>query len=355
MAISVLCTAVLVCSSTGAAASTPTTLVHGKRIIDIAASPRALVWRSYSAAAFPVGPRCNAVIRRLRWSGGGVRTAFRCNPQSQGDRGEMVVGTSAVLFTRVFVEAQGCCDHELLTHLRTPSRPGIDSSYHQFGCGGDDVGGLAARGGLAAYRRLNWTSTYCPGNPDTGIETLTGGGVYTLSLPAGGPQALVGAPPPALLDLSATRLALVPYDLSNPPVNAVPGGLPEIQVWNLATRSLERTIAEAGVIRALAMGGDQIAVMVDEAGAVRIDRFSASTGLRTTSRPISAEAAPALAVSYRWIVYTVGRRIRVLNTRTNRIHTAATPAHPPGKVVVARGKAIWIAGRATLIRAAPLS
>jgi hypothetical protein len=96
-------------------------------------------------------------------------------------------------------------------------------------------------------------------------------------------------------------------------------------------------------------------VMVDEAGAVRIDRFSASTGLRTTSRAISANATPALAMSYRWIVYTVGRAIRVLNTRTNRIHTAATLAHPPGKVLAARGKAIWIAGRGTLIRAAPLS
>jgi hypothetical protein len=353
--ISVLLATVVLCSSTGAAAATPITLVHGKRIIDIAASPRALVWRSYSAPAFPVGPHCNAVIRRLRWSGGGVRTAFRCNPESQGDRGEMVVGTSAILFTRVFVEAQGCCDHELLTHLRTPSRPGIDSSYHQFGCGGDDVGGLAARGSLAAYGRLDWTSTYCPGNPDTGTETLTGGGVYTMLLPAGQPQPLAGTPPPALLDLSTTRLALVPYDLSNPPVNAVPGELPEIQVWNLATQSLERTIAETGVIRALAVGGDQIAVMVDQAGAVRIDRFSASTGLRTTSRAISAEATPALAVSYRWIVYTVGRTIRVLNTRTNRVHTAATLAHPPGKVLAARGKAIWIAGRGTFIRAAPLS
>jgi hypothetical protein len=267
----------------------------------------------------------------------------------------MVVGTSAVLFTRSFVEAQGCCDTELLTHLRTPSRPGIDSSFHFFGCGGDNIQGLAARGRLAAYGKLDWTSTYCPGNPDTGTETLTGGGVYTLPLPGGHPQQLVGTPPPAFIGLSTTRLALVPYNLSSPPVNALPSALPEIQVWNLATRSPERTIPETGVIRALAMGGDRIVVMVDEAGGRRIDCFSASTGLRTTSRAISTEAMPALAVSYHWIVYTVGRTIRVLNSRTNAIRTVATLAHPPWQVLAARGKAIWIAGRGTLIRAAPLS
>ncbi len=175
-----------------------------------------------------------------------------------------------------------------------------------------------------------------------------------MALPNGRPKRLVGTPPAASLGLTTSRLALVPYDMSNPPVNRPPGPLPEIQIWNLVTRSLERTIPERGVIRALAMSGDQIVVMVGVNG-LRLDRFSASTGLRTTSRAISTEAAPTLAVYERWIVYAVGSTIRVLNTQSNRIRIVATLAHPPHGVIAARGRAIWLAGTGTRIVATPLS
>ena len=191
------------------------------------------------------------MIQSRRWSTGAVRTVFRCKPRSEGDPGEMAVGTSATVLTRVFLHFEGCCDSEFVTNLRTGGKAGIDSSDHLFGCGGDDIRGLAARGGLAAYGTLDWTSTSCPGNPSIGTETLTGGGVSTLPLPPGSPRPLVGAPPPAFIALSTTRLALVPYDLSNPPINRAPDPLPEIQIWNLATRSLERTILETAVVRAL--------------------------------------------------------------------------------------------------------
>jgi hypothetical protein len=355
-ALSVPFAAVLLSGSTGAAfASTPTILVHGTRIISIAASSRALVWRSYSAAPYRGGPRCDAVIRSRRWGSGSVRTVFRCKPRSEGEPyGEMAAGASATVFTRVFLDFGGCCDSEFVTHLRTAARAGIDASDHFSGCGGDDIRGLAARGNLAAYGKLEWTSTSCPGNPDIGTETLTGGGVYTFPLPAGQPRPLAGTPPPAFIALSPTRLAVVPYDLTNPPVNKAPDPLPEIQIWDLATRSLERTIPETGVIRALAMSGDQIVVMTGVNG-LRLDRFSASTGLRTTSRAISTKAAPTLAVYDRWIVYPVGSTIRVLNTRSNRIRIVATLAHPPHGVIAARGRAIWLAGTGTRVVATQLS
>ena len=341
--------------SAGAFASTPTILVHGKRITSIAANSRALVWRSYSAAPYRGGPRCDAVIRSRRWGGDSVRTVFRCKPRSEGDPySEMAASASATVFTRVFLNFGGCCDSEFVTHLRTAARAGIDASDHFFGCGGHDIRGLAARGNLAAYGKLEWTSTSCPGNPNIGTETLTGGGVYTLPLPNGRPKRLVGTPPAAFLGLTTSRLALVPYDMSNPPVNRPPGPLPEIQIWNLVTRSLERTIPETGVIRALAMSGDQIVVMVGVNG-LRLDRFSASTGLRTTSRAISTEAAPTLAVYDRWIVYPVASTIRVLNTHSDRIRIVATLAHPPHGVIAARGRAIWLAGTGTRIVAMPLS
>jgi hypothetical protein len=240
-----------------------------------------------------------------------------------------------------------------VTHLRTAGREGIDSSDHFFGCGGDDIRGLAARGSLAAYAKLDWTSTSCPGNPNIGTETLTGGGVYTFSLPAGQPRPFGGTPPPAFIALSTTRLAVVPYDLTNPPIDRPPNPLPEIQIWDLTTRSLERTIPETAPIRALAMSGDQVVVMAGLNG-LRLDRFSASTGLALTSRGISSDAAATLAVYDRWIVYPVDRTIRVLNTRSNRVRIIATLAHPPHGVLAVRGRAIWLAATGTRVVATSL-
>jgi len=57
------------------------------------------------------------------------------------------------------------------------------------------------------------------------------------------------------------------------------------------------------------MSGDQVVVTVG-IHSLRVDRFSASTGLRTATRALSSEAAPSLAVYDRWIVYPVDRTIR---------------------------------------------
>ena len=337
----------------GASAATPKLLVHGRQITSIDANSGSLVWRAYSAP-WSGGPGCNTVIRRLHWGSPKVSVIFRCDPRRpSGDAGEMAMGSSTVVFSRMFLEGQGCCDTEFRTQLRTVATPAIDSSFHHFGCGGKDILGLAARGNAAVYGRLEWTSTYCPGNPTTGTETLTGGQMFTMALSSGRTQALAGAPPAGLLGVSPTRMALVPYDLSNPPVNKLPGTLPEIQIWNLATRSLERTIHETGEIDALQIRGDQIAALVDRAGAFHIDRFAASTGDALGSRPISGPAAPLLALYRQWVVYVVGRKIVALNTNTHRVHVIARPSYRPTQLLAVRGQAVWLANGDRIL-AAPL-
>ena len=337
----------------GASAATPKLLVHGRSIDSIDATSRALVWRSHSAPAPPGGVTCASVIRRLRWGSSAVRVLFHCDPNSEDFRGEMAAGTSAVLFSRVYIEGQGCCDTEFRTNLRTTTRTGIDSSFHHFGCGGDDVLRMTARASLAVYGKVEWTSTDCPGNPSTGTETLTGGGVFTMELPSGQPRSLAGTPPAALLGVSTSRLALVPYDLSNPPVNQLPESRPEIQVWNLAARSLERTIPESGQIKAMQIRGDEIAMLIDEAGSLRIDRFSASTGAAEGSLSIAPQAKPMLGIYYHWIVFVVGKSIRALNTDTNKVHVVARPTYAPAQLLAVRGQAVWMA-RGDRILSAPL-
>ena len=94
------------------------------------------------------------------------------------------------------------------------------------------------------------------------------------------------------------------------------------------------------------MSGDQVVVTVG-IHSLRVDRFSASTGLRTATRALSSEAAPSLAV--------YDRTIRVFNTRTTRVRIVATLARPPHQVLAMRGRAIWLAGTGTRIAAVPLS
>ena len=337
-----------------ASAATPKLLVHGRRISSIDANSRLLVWRAYSAPT-TLGGSCASVIRRRSWASSAAAVLFRCDPRHEDDSyGDMALGASTVAFSRVYIEGQGCCDTEFRTTLRTTGKAGLGSSFHHFGCGGNDIQGLAAHGNTAVYGRLHWVSTNCPGNPSTGTETLTGGGVSTLAMAGGTTQPLTGTPPAALLGVSATRLVLVPYDLTNPPVNELPGSLPEIQVWNLGTRSRERTIPETtGNVRALAVRGDEIAVMVDDAGSVRIDRFSASTGAAEESTPIASTAKPMLTLYYGWAVYVAGKTVTALDTQTGNAHVVARPTYAPTQLAAVRGEAVWLA-HGDRILAAPL-
>jgi hypothetical protein len=335
-----------------ASAAAPQLLVHGSNIYSIDANSRALVWRAETRPTAS-SPSCSAVIRQRRWRGSPAAVLFRCNSRQDEFPGDMAMGASTVAFSRVYVEGQGCCDTELRTILRTTGRAGLGSSFHYIGCGGDDIRGMAAHGNTAVYGRLVWTTTNCPGNPSTGTETLTGGGVSTLNLSSGAARPLAGTPPAAFLGVSSTRLVLVPYDLTNPPVNALPGSLPEIQVWNLGTRSQERTIPETGQVVALAVRGDEIAVMVDDAGSVRIDRFSASTGAAEGSDPVPSTARPMLALYYRWAVYVAGKTVSALDTETGRVHVVARPTYAPAQLRAARGQAVWLA-HGDRILAAPL-
>jgi hypothetical protein len=347
-------TAACLLGAAGASAATPRLLVHGRHISSIDANTGSLVWRADSPRASN-GGSCASVIRRRAWASSAVRVLFRCDPRNEGDSsGQMAMGSSAVLFSRIYVEGQGCCDTEFRTNLRTIPTPAIDSSFHHFGCGGDDILGVAARGSIGVYGKVEWTSSSCPGNPSTGTETLTGGGLFTIALPSGQPRSLAGTPPAGLLGVSPTRVALVPYDLSNPPVNDLPGTLPQIQVWNLATRSLERTIPETGAITALQIRGDQLAVLVDHAGSSRIDRFSASTGAAEGSRLLVSQAQPMLALDRQWVVYVVGKKIVALNTNTHAVHVVARPTYAPAQILAMRGQVVWTA-RGDRILALPLA
>jgi hypothetical protein len=281
-----------------------------------------------------------------------VPVLYKVQEESAG----FALGRSSVAWITGAFSFQGCCDLEEAMHLRTPAGA-PDASFHREGCGGTELVNLTARADLAAYTRAIWTTSSCPGNPSSGTDSLTGGKVRTVRLPAGQPRALPGSPPARFIGVSRTHLALVPYDLTTSVVNRYPPPLPEIEVWGLRGRKLQRTIAESGVITAMAMYGDQIAVLVENgSGNLRIDRFSATTGAGTGSTPVARTTAPMLAIYYRWVVYVVGNEVKALNSHNESFHMIAISGARPREVLAVRGKAVWFTTTDTRSRvlAAPL-
>jgi hypothetical protein len=134
----------------------------------------------------------------------------------------------------------------------------------------------------------------------------------------------------------------VPYDLTTGVVNRYPPPLPVIQVWGLGGRKPQRAIAETGTVLAMAMYGDQIAVLVEAgSGNRRIDRFSASTGAAKGSARVGLATAPTLAIYYRWTVYVAGNTLKAINSHNGSIHTIAISGGRPQQVLAVRGKAVW--------------
>src|SRR5205823_4121866 len=97
--------------------------------------------------------------------------------------GELVLAGATAVWTRVTNDDEGCCHVLWDARLKmSSSRTLIDRSLREVGCGGDQIGALAGRAGLAAYSKSVWTAISCPvpGSPDTGQDTMTGGHVWLL-------------------------------------------------------------------------------------------------------------------------------------------------------------------------------
>lgn len=338
---------ILFATASRAGASVTLVVYANQPISSIATTSASLVWRQSRPA--PSGrSSCMTVIRRRGWAKGRVSTVFRCNPDD-GDGGvfpyksQMGAGTSSVVFTRDFDRPMGCCDDRLNTFLRTIPGAVRDGTLHDIGCGGDQIANLAVHAGLAAYTKAQWTTTDCPN-----FDLVTGGVVRTIALPGGIARTLAGAPPAAFLAPSGVRLALVPYNLVAAPNNTFPPPRPQIQVWGISSRKRQRTISETGQVKALAIGGDTIAALVDNgSGALRIDLFSATTGAATGSTPVPADTIPSLAVYYRWIVYAAGTSVMGYDSSNQTTRTIATPTYPPQQVLAVRGKAVWFASQSS--------
>ena len=342
--------AVAAAGASAAQAATPATIVNTNHAIHgIATSSSSLVWRQDRGGA---QRHCNTWVRRRSWVTRAVSDVHKCgipgSAQSyRGWFGDLAMGTRTVAYTTIYYEFD-CCLDWIDMALTTPGLGVRATAHHTLECRGDEIRHLVARAGLAAYIPAEWTvddpASICgQGGIDTPGNTLTGGPVNTVSLTnRSAPLPLVGSPPAAFIGLSAKLIAMVPYDLAAATSNRYPPPLPQIQIWSLTSRSPVRTIAETGVIKALDMAGDRIAVLAgDGSGHLRIDTFSALTGDAIGSTAVAAGTAPMVAAYYRFVAYVVGTRVMALDTDTGKSHIVAQPAYRPREILAVRGQAVW--------------
>jgi hypothetical protein len=74
------------------------------------------------------------------------------------------------------------------------------------------------------------------------------------------------------------------------------------------------SVSPTGTVRALALSASDLAVLVEHAdGSLVIERYMIPDGTLLTSTTVNDHTAPDIDVAGDWIVYHVGRRIRLID------------------------------------------
>ena len=94
-----------------------------------------------------------------------------------------------------------------------------------------------------------------------------------------------------------------------------------MEIRNATSGSLIASFTPAGTIKALALDGGLVAVLLEgPGGGKRIERYNAGTGAFIASTSISRAAAAELDIAGNRIVFRTGRQIRQLVHHRHRQH-----------------------------------
>jgi len=175
--------------------------------------------------------------------------------------------------------------------------------------------------------------------PTATCRWVPAGGVFRLE---GDRYRALGALPPSLaLSASRGRVALVPAD---PQETIGPGfwphPFPAVELRSYEDGALLHTIPLTGTPRAITLSPQVLAVLLEEGGALRLERFRRDgTFLGTTSLP--PRTAARLESDRQWIVAHAGGRILAVNSDTGALTTLATLRYPPVELQARDGRVYW--------------
>ena len=186
-------------------------------------------------------------------------------------------------------------------------------------------------------------------NPDECLDEWDEPTATCRWVPAGGAFRLegeryraLGALPPSLaLSASRGRIALVPADPQETSGTGFwPRPFPAVELRSYEDGTLLHTIPLTGTPWAITLSPQVLAVLLDEGGALRLERFRPDgTFLGATSLP--PETAARLESDRRWIVAHAGGRILAVNSDTGALTTLATRRNPPVELQAREGRVYW--------------
>ena len=154
-------------------------------------------------------------------------------------------------------------------------------------------------------------------------------------------RALGALPPSLALSASRGRIALVPADPQETSGSGFwPRPFPAVELRSYEDGRLLHTIPLTGTPRAITLSPQVLAVLLEEGGALRLERFRPDgTFLGATSLP--PQTAARLESDRRWIVAHAGGRILAVNSDTGALTTLATRPYPPVGLQAREGRVYW--------------
>jgi hypothetical protein len=262
----------------------------------------------------PSFTRCGRVyIRSLangRQRGFGSDPLKACFGGFASSRNELALGRGRALWVGTVTICGNCNPERVFTaSLADPVVSGLGTFV--FLDGGRQLTGLAADAGLLAFSwvRYEEIAPFCFCNWD-----VTGG--RTAQVLQRDRRFVPGVPPAALMAAGAGRIAVAPSD--DPwggPEDPQPAENGPVKVLDPRTGAPVMSVSPTGTVRALALSATALAVLVKHTGGgLAIERYAIPAATLITSTPVSARASSqVLDISGRWIVYRVGRYIRIVD------------------------------------------
>ena len=188
---------------------------------------------------------------------------------------------------------------------------------------------IAADGPTLVYAQINWTYAVPGCDPFTipcGPSSPSARQVWRID--PSGPVQIPDATADVVLAAGQGRIA-----------TALSG---QVQIRDAVTGSLISSFAPSGTIRALALDGGLAAVLVEESGGKRIERYDAATGAFLASTPVPANTAVELDIAGQKLVFRSGNQIRLLEHPTGNVRLLLTARTRPIGLSIEGTQVAWV-------------
>jgi hypothetical protein len=259
----------------------------------------------------------------------------------------LAAGASSVLWT-LHQGGGAALDYVMTAGIGEPEER-VDKLAHGSDGTGLWLGGVAGDGTTLAYSvaDVEYADKLSCLSGGSCKRVIAGGGIHLVS--QGQEKLLPGSKPALALSASDGRIAYVQaaFAPAGPPL--ANGRLP-VRVVSASSGTVVSSIQPQGVPLAIALAPDVLAVLTRSGTGDRVSWFDATAGTPLGGVSVSPNAAPELAANNHAIVYRVGRVLRGISLRTDRIRTLARATVTPLEFTLAGPRLAWGENRSATSR-----